>query len=106
MESNITHICKYCNAETWQPDEQCYANPNNNTMENKKQTAVEWLQQGLETILTHKQQMQAIGLFVQAQEMFEEQMIDFAQEVFRNRYNQVHQSLNSISKETYNETYE
>jgi len=35
-----------------------------------KQTAVEWLQQALEdTILTHEQIMQTIGLFEQAKEM-------------------------------------
>jgi hypothetical protein len=38
--SNKKHICQYCKAETSQPDEQCYANPNNIM---KKQTAVEWL---------------------------------------------------------------
>jgi hypothetical protein len=48
MENNTTHICKYCNAETSQPDEQCYANPNNTTTMNKQQTAVEWLIEQLE----------------------------------------------------------
>jgi hypothetical protein len=39
-----------------------------------KQTAVEWLQQALEdTILTHEQIMQTIGLFEQAKEMEKEQ---------------------------------
>ncbi len=43
-----------------------------------KQTAVEWLQQALEdTILTHEQIMQTIGLFEQAKEMEKEQMIDW-----------------------------
>ena len=43
-----------------------------------KQTAVEWLQQALEdTILTHEQIMQTIGLFEQAKEMEQEQMIDW-----------------------------
>jgi len=40
-----------------------------------KQTAVEWLQQALEdTILTHEQIMQTIGLFEQAKEMEKEQI--------------------------------
>ena len=43
-----------------------------------KQTAVEWLQQALEdTILTHEQIMQTVGLFEQAKEMEQEQMIDW-----------------------------
>jgi hypothetical protein len=46
-----------------------------------KQTAVEWLQQALEdTILTHEQIMQTIGLFEQAKEMEKEQMCEFADE--------------------------
>ena len=45
MENNKqeTHICKWCKAETWQSDDECYANPKNKTMSNNKQTAVEWL---------------------------------------------------------------
>jgi hypothetical protein len=43
-----------------------------------KQTAVDWLQQALEdTILTHEQIMQTVGLFEQAKEMEQEQMIDW-----------------------------
>ena len=34
-----------------------------------------------------------------------EQMIEFAQEVFRNRYNQITQSLGNIADDIYNETY-
>ena len=42
-----------------------------------KQTAVEWLQQALEdTILTHEQIMQTVGLFEQAKEMEKEQIIN------------------------------
>jgi hypothetical protein len=41
-----------------------------------KQTAVEWLQQALEdTILTHEQIMQTVGLFEQAKEIEQEQMM-------------------------------
>jgi len=43
-----------------------------------KQRAVDWLQQALEdTILDHEQIMQTIGLFEQAKEMEQEQMIDW-----------------------------
>jgi hypothetical protein len=38
-------------------------------------------------------------------EMEKEQMIEFAQEVFRNRYNQITQSLGNIADDIYNETY-
>jgi len=41
-----------------------------------KQTAVEWLQEPLEHILTHEQQMQVIGLFQQAKAMEKEQIVD------------------------------
>ena len=41
-----------------------------------KTTAVEWLQAGLESIMTHEQQMQAIGLFKQAKAMEREQKED------------------------------
>ena len=37
-------------------------------------TAVEWLQSGLELIMSHEEQMQAIGLFEQAKEMEKEQI--------------------------------
>lgn len=41
-----------------------------------KQTTVEWLQAGLESIMTHEQQMQAIGLFEQAKDMEKKQIED------------------------------
>ena len=41
----------------------------------------------------------------QAKEMEKGQMIEFAQEVFRNRYNQISQSLGNIADDVYNETY-
>lgn len=42
-----------------------------------KQTAVEWLQWALvNTILTHEQVMQTIGLFEQAKDMEKEQIIE------------------------------
>jgi hypothetical protein len=43
---------------------------------NKQQTVVHWLQEALEgTILTQDQTMQVIGLFMQADEMFKEQIM-------------------------------
>jgi hypothetical protein len=60
-----------------------------------KQTAVEWLQQALEdTILTHEQIMQTVGLFEQAKEMEKEQIKD----AFIVRYT-------GTDEEYYNETY-
>jgi hypothetical protein len=41
-----------------------------------KKTAVEWLQEGLETVLSHEQQMQVIGLFEQAKAMEREQIVE------------------------------
>ena len=65
-----------------------------------QQTAVEWLieqrsKYGFNTLRDLKQ----------AKEMEKEQMIEFAQEVFRNRYNQITQSLGNIADDIYNETY-
>lgn len=68
---------------------------------NKQQTAVEWL--------IEKQMDAGIGLpkewREQAKKMEKEQMIEFAQEVFRNRYNQITQSLGNIADDIYNETF-
>jgi hypothetical protein len=41
----------------------------------------------------------------EALQMEREQKIEFAKEVFANRYNQVFESLDSVANETYNETY-
>ena len=68
---------------------------------NKQQNAVQWL--------VDKQMDAGIGIpkewREQAQKMHKEEMIKFAQEVFRNRYNQIHQSLGNIADDIYNETY-
>ena len=45
-------------------------------------------------------------LLNKAKEIEKEQMIEFAQEVFRNRYNQITQSLGNIADDIYKETYE
>lgn len=40
----------------------------------EQQTALEWLQSALELIMSHEEQMQAIGLFEQAKQMEKEQI--------------------------------
>jgi len=67
----------------------------------KKQTSVEWLVSKLpQRMLNYlKEEIE------QAKAMHKEEMIEFSQEVFRNRYNQVYQSLGSIADDKYNETY-
>jgi hypothetical protein len=63
-----------------------------------KQTAVEWLQQALEdTILTHEQIMQTVGLFEQAKEMEQEQMIDWYATGQADTVNMYEQHLNKNS---------
>ena len=44
-------------------------------------------------------------LLNKAKEIEKEQMIEFAQEVFRNRYNQITQSLGNIADDIYSENY-
>jgi hypothetical protein len=67
----------------------------------KQQTAVEWLVDKFSTQGTlHSSDIS------QAKEMEKEQMIEFAQEVFRNRYNQITQSLGNIADDIYKEIYE
>jgi hypothetical protein len=68
----------------------------------KKQTAVEWIRQEW---LKRDIDISIKELFIQAKAMEKEQMKEFAQEVFRNRYNQITQSLDNIADEIYNETY-
>jgi len=63
-----------------------------------KQTAVDWLQQALEdTILTHEQIMQTVGLFEQAKEMEQEQMIDWYATGQADTVNMYEQHLNKNS---------
>jgi hypothetical protein len=74
---------------------------------NKQQTAVEWLEFEITKRGPHENNppQWLIELYEQAKEMEKEQMIEFAQQVFRNRYSQVYQSLGNIADEIYNETY-
>jgi len=73
---------------------------------NKKQTAVEQFaialyEKGL--LKGNGDDMQE--LLEQFKVMEKERMIEFAQEVFRNRYNQITQSLGNIADDIYNENY-
>ena len=81
---------------------------------NKQQTAVEWFGMEMGKLFAqYHGKIICIGEFhkkrfeleEQAKEMEKEQMIEFAQEVFRNRYNQITQSLGNIADDIYNETY-
>ena len=75
----------------------------------KQQTAVEWLKKELENYGSKSHLSLDWNTFdelcEQAKEMEKELMVEFAQEVFRNRYNQVHQSLGNIADDLYNETF-
>lgn len=78
-------------------------------MSNNKQTAVEWLKDQLEHF-GNKHELTVSWttvdeLIEQAKAMHKQEMIEFAQEVFRHRYNQVHQSLSNISDDIYKETF-
>jgi len=82
---------------------------------NKQQTAVEW---GIEKLASltfdymagfiSKREYEELskGVIRQAKEMEKERMIEFSEQVFRNRYNEVYQSLTKVATDTYNETYE
>ena len=74
-----------------------------------KQTALEWFKENLKEYSTPSlieiDWDEFNQLFEQAKEMEKKDMIEFSQQVFRNRYNEVHQSLTKIATDTFNETY-
>ena len=74
---------------------------------NKQKTAIEWLEFEITKRGPHENNppQWLIELYEQAKEMEKEQMIEFAQQVFRNRYDQVYQSLSKLADDTYKETY-
>ena len=77
-------------------------------MSNKQQTVVKWLQEALEgTILTQDQTMQTIGLFMQADEMFEKQIKDACQQGFYDGLDmaKTKKSKFKSAKQYYNEVY-
>jgi hypothetical protein len=71
----------------------------------KKQTAVEWLQESLENILTHEQQMQVIGLFHQAKAMEREQIIEAYRNGRTDQQTRVPKFYNRSSAIYYTSTY-
>ena len=79
-----------------------------------KQTAVQWYAERLYDLeMAYNQGVIKTNTYIkgkreaveQAKAMEKEKMIEFAQEVFRNRYNQITQSLGNIADDIYNETY-
>ena len=67
-----------------------------------KQTAVEWLLNEWPVLNSQLPQW----LIEKAKEMEKQQMMNFAEQVFVNRYNEVYKSLTKVVTDTYNETYE
>jgi len=72
------HICKYCGAETTQPDDECYAKP----QKTNNMTAVEWLK---EKMKKHYEEFGGLNYseywneeFQQALEMEKQQSQDYA----------------------------
>lgn len=70
----------------------------------KQQTAVEWVVQQL-TPSVSLQQKHIDEILEKAKEMEKELMVEFAQEVFRNRYSGIYESLKNIADDLYNETF-
>jgi hypothetical protein len=93
------HICKYCGAETTQPDDECYAKP----QKTNNMTAVQWLQ---EKMKKHFDEFGGLNYseywneeFQQANELFEQQIIDAYIEGYSSNLNA------GDSEQYYNETY-
>ena len=75
---------------------------------NKQQTAVEMMWNEIDNLFPYKDSVEAqkfCAILDKYKEMEKEKMIEFAQEVFRNRYNQITQSLGNIADDIYNENY-
>ena len=71
-----------------------------------QQTAVDWLLQKVNGFSWGEFRIDIPKeVIAEAKQIEKEQMIEFAQEVFRNRYNQITQSLGNIADDIYNETY-
>ena len=89
-----------------------------NKMSNNKQGSVEWFIDQLEEkgdawenasirrVNISIDVSEYMELKTKAKAMHKEEMVEFSQEVFRNRYNQVYQSLGNIADDIYNETFE
>ena len=79
-------------------------------MNNKEQTAVDYFELELsklnfDEITKENCWFYIIPIYDKAKTMEKEKMIEFAQEVFRNRYNQITQSLGNIADDIYSENY-
>ena len=73
-----------------------------------KQTAVDIFHNRVIELFEEKKTITTFvidGIWLECKEMEKQQMIEFSQEVFRNRYNQIYQSLGNIADDIYNETY-
>jgi hypothetical protein len=88
----------------------------NNTGKPRQQTAIEWLVQQFkeydfadvkdtENYIIKMQSFVLTEKLDKAKEMEKQMMIEFAEQVFRNRYNEVYQSLTKVATDTFNETY-
>ena len=87
-------------------------------MSNNKQGSVEWFidqleekgdaweNTGIRRVQISIDVSEYMELKTKAKAMHKEEMVEFSQEVFRNRYNQVYQSLGNIADDIYNETFE
>jgi hypothetical protein len=103
-----THICKWCKAETWQSDDECYANPKNKQMtNNKQQTAVEILCEKLAMKLGIPQ---AITFYIDHQEEIREAK-EIEKESIINAYrigkieSTMPNEINTTGEQYYIETY-
>ncbi len=78
-----------------------------NTMSDKKESSIEWLQWAFEhTILTHEQIMQTIGLFEQAKAMHKDEIEEAYGHGQNNGYMYANQRAITISKDNYfNQTF-
>lgn len=73
----------------------------------KQQTAVDQFLNALKDQISLSQEhLEMIESYAsQAKETEKELMVEFAQEVFRNRYSGIYESLKSIADDLYNETF-
>ena len=69
----------------------------------EKQTAVDYIFSQLPD--EYRTTRSGFDVYRQAKVIEKDQMMEFAQEVFRNRYNQITQSLCNIADDIYNETF-
>ena len=107
-------IIKFCKEQITEESEIHWKTTLVTMTNNKQQTAVEWfaneswqlkVQLENEEISVDEYAVAYVRLLYKAKEMEKEKMIEFSEQVFRNRYNEVYQSLTKVATDTYNETY-